>query len=202
MAATSAPTYVSETPTVVSTTVASTNKQAEEISEEEYAYFDVPPDMDVPPDEMEMGGNVYMDVPVVEVQKPKAEPIKSESPKPVQTEVARAVKTAPAGDARATFGLFLRSIRKVAKNGVLIALCMDLDHAYEGGVFVLYTNSDTVYRSLKKPDHLALIEQAFAAVGIAGDQFDVRLKGKKVDAFNAGVNEIQNTFGGVKVDVK
>ena len=93
--------------------------------------------------------------------------------------------------------MFLRSIRKVAKNGVLIALCMDLDHAYEGGVFVLYTNSDTVYRSLKKPDHLALIEQAFAAVGIAGDQFDVRLKGKKVDAFNAGVNEIQNTFGGV-----
>ena len=163
---------------------------------EEYADYDVPPDMDVPPDETEMGGSVYMDAPIVEEQ-PKVEP-----KKPVQAETPKAVKTAPTGDARATFGLFLRSIRKTAKNGVLIALCMDLDSAYEDGVFVLYTSSDTVYRSLKKQDHFALIEQAFAAIGIATDGFDIRLKGKKVDAFNAGVNEIQDTFGGVKIDVK
>ena len=169
----------------------------EEEPEEEYADYDVPPDMDVPPpDESEMGGNVYMDAPIVEKQ-PKEEP-----KKPVQAEAPKAVKAAPSGDARATFGLFLRSIRKTARNGVLIALCMDLDSAYEGGVFVLYTSSDTVYRSLKKQDHLALIEQAFAAIGIAADGFDIRLKGKKVDAFNAGVNEIQDTFGGVKIDVK
>nr|MBR6778242.1 hypothetical protein [Clostridia bacterium] len=61
---------------------------------------------------------------------------------------------------------------------------------------------DTVYRSLKKQDHFALIEQAFAAISIAADGFDIRLKGKKADAFNAGVSEIQDTFGGVKVDVK
>ena len=163
---------------------------------EEYADYDVPPDMDVPPDETEMGGSVYMDAPIVEEQ-PKAEP-----KKPVQTEAPKVVKAAPTGDARATFGLFLRSIRKTAKNGVLIALCMDLDSAYEDGVFVLYTSSDTVYRSLKKQDHFVLIEQAFAAIGIATDGFDIRLKGKKADAFNAGVNEIQDTFGGVKIDVK
>jgi hypothetical protein len=163
---------------------------------EEYADYDVPPDMDVPPDETEMGGSVYMDAPIVEEQ-PKVEP-----KKPVQTEAPKAVKAAPTGDARATFGLFLRSIRKTAKNGVLIALCMDLDSAYEDGVFVLYTSSDTVYRSLKKQDHFVLIEQAFAAIGIATDGFDIRLKGKKADAFNAGVNEIQDTFGGVKIDVK
>ena len=169
----------------------------EEEPEEEYADYDVPPDMDVPPpDESEMGGNVYMDAPIVEKQ-PKEEP-----KKPVQAEAPKAVKAVPSGDARATFGLFLRSIRKTARNGVLIALCMDLDSAYEGGVFVLYTSSDTVYRSLKKQDHLALIEQAFAAIGIAADGFDIRLKGKKVDAFNAGVNEIQDTFGGMKIDVK
>ena len=98
--------------------------------------------------------------------------------------------------------MFLRSFRKTAKNGVLIALCMDLDRAYEDGVFVLYTSSDTVYRSLKKQDHFALIEQAFALVGIAADGFDVRLKGKKTDAFKSGVEEIQDTFGGVKVDIK
>jgi DNA polymerase III gamma/tau subunit len=163
---------------------------------EEYADYDVPPDMDVPPDEGEMGGSVYMDAPIVEEQ-PKVEP-----KKPVQTEAPKVVKAAPTGDARATFGLFLRSIRKTAKNGVLIALCMDLDSAYEDGVFVLYTSSDTVYRSLKKQDHFVLIEQAFAAIGIATDGFDIRLKGKKADAFNAGVNEIQDTFGGVKIDVK
>ena len=170
----------------------------EEEPEEEYADYDVPPDMDVPPpDETEMGGNVYMDAPIVEKPIPKEEP-----KKPVQAEAPKAVKAAPSGDARATFGLFLRSIRKTARNGVLIALCMDLDSAYEGGVFVLYTSSDTVYRSLKKQDHFVLIEQAFAAIGIATDGFDIRMKGKKLDTFNAGVNEIQDTFGGVKIDVK
>ena len=169
----------------------------EEEPEAEYVDYDVPPDMDVPPpDETEMGGSVYMDPPIVEKPQPKAEPKKPETAAPV------APKTAPSGDARATFGLFLRSIRKTAKNGVLIALCMDLDSAYEDGVFVLYTSSDTVYRSLTKQDHFALIEQAFAAIGIATGGFDIRMKGKKVDAFNAGVNEIKDTFGGVKVDVK
>ena len=179
-----APVKVEEKPVVV------------EETPEEYADYDVPPDMDVPPDETEMGGSVYMDAPIVEEQ-PKVEP-----KKPVQTEAPKVVKAAPTGDARAIFGLFLRSIRKTAKNGVLIALCMDLDSAYEDGVFVLYTSSDTVYRSLKKQDHFVLIEQAFAAIGIATDGFDIRLKGKKADAFNAGVNEIQDTFGGVKIDVK
>ena len=180
--ATEAPTMVEEKPV-----------QTTEEVEEGYDY-DVPPDMDVPPpDETEMGGVVYMDTPVVE-EKPKA------PQKPAQTPPT--IKPAPQGDSRATFGLFLRSIRKVAKNGVLIALCMDLDHAYENNVFVLYTNSDTVYRSLKKQEHFALIEQAFAAIGIAVDGFDIRLKGKKADAFNAGVNEIQETFSGVNVDVK
>jgi hypothetical protein len=183
-------------PTPVSTPVAKEKQRAAKVEEPEveYADFDVPPDMDVPPDETEMGGNVYMDAPMEEAPKPKAVEVK---PEPVKT-----VKAPPTGDARATFGLFLRTIRKVAKNGVLIALCMDLDNAYEDGVFVLYTESDTVYRSLKKQDHFVLIEQAFAAIGIATDGFDIRLKGKKADAFNAGVNEIQDTFGGVKIDVK
>ena len=161
---------------------------------EEYADFDVPPDMDVPPDEAEMGGNVYMDAPMMEESKPKTV---EKAPEPVKT-----AKPTPSGDAKVVFGLFLRSIRKVAKNGVLIALCMDLDSMYEDGVFVLYTDSDTVYRSLKKQDHIALIEQAFAAIGITADGFDVRLKGKKADAFKAGVGEIQDTFGGVPVEIK
>jgi DNA polymerase III gamma/tau subunit len=172
-------------------------EQKQEEVKEEYIDFDVPPDMDVPPDEMEMGGNVYMDAPIVEKAPPKPVEVKPSIPEPVKT-----AKSAPSGDAKATFGLFLRSIRKVARNGVLIALCMDLDNAYENGMFILYTDSDTVYRSLKKQDHISLIEQAFEAIGIAADGFDVRLKGKPADAFKAGVNEIQDTFGGVKVEIK
>ena len=188
-----------EAPAPVSEPVKEKKKTVQKVEEpvEEYADFDVPPDMDAPPDETEMGGNAYMDAPVAEAPKPKVEEKKVEQPAPVKT-----VKSAVTGDAKATFGLFLRSVRKTARNGVLIALCMDLDCAYEESVFVLYTESDTVYRALKKQEHLALIEQAFAAIGIEGDGFDIRLKGKKADSFKEGVAQIQDTFGGVKVEIK
>ena len=160
----------------------------------EYADFDVPPDMDVPPDETETGGSMYIDAPVVKAA--KTEEMKRAEPAP------KAAKPTATGDAKATFGAFLRSVRKTAKNGVLIALCMDLDSGYDGDVFVLYTESDTVYRSLKKAEHFTLLEQAVEAIGIESSRFDVRLKGKKTDAFQEGVKEIQNTFNGVKIDIK
>ena len=59
-----------------------------------------------------------------------------------------------------------------------------------------------MYRSLKKEDHYALIAQAFAAVGIEADCFDIRMKGKKSDTVKSGVDEIKETFGGVPVEVK
>ena len=150
--------------------------------------------MEVPPDEEALGGNAYFDEP----------PIKAavkETPKPVP-KPAPAVKTAVKGDAKTTFGSFLRSVRKTAKNGVLITLCMDLDGAYEDGVFVLYTESDTVYRSLSKPEHMALIAQAFEAIGVEADGFTLRLRGKQSDNFNKAVNEIKETFPTVKVEIK
>ncbi len=161
----------------------------------EYAEFDIPPDMDVPPDETETGGSMYMDAPL-RAPKAAAPIIKTESTP------QKAVKPTIIGDAKATFGAFLRSVRKTAKNGVLIALCMDLDCGFDGDVFVLYTESDTVYRSLKKPEHFTLLEQAVGAIGIEAELFDVRLKGKKSDAFQEGVKQIQETFSGVKIDVK
>ena len=162
----------------------------------EYADFDVPPDMDVPPDETETGGSMYIDAPIV-----KATP-KAEAPKKAEPTPPKAVKPTATGDAKATFGAFLRSVRKTARNGVLIALCMDLDSGFDGDVFVLYTESDTVYRSLKKPEHFGLLEQAVEAIGIEKERFDVRLKGKKADAFQEGLKQIQETFVGVKIDVK
>ena len=190
-----------------SASVAKKETKQESVEEEydEYASY-VPMDMDVPPDEAEMGGNVYFDAPPVKKtsapKKETASAVPSAPVTPVAAETPKMAKPAIAGDAKATFGAFLRSVRKTAKNGVLIAMCMDLDSVYEGDVFVLYTQSDTVYRSLNKEDHRNLVAQAFANIDIAEGSFEIRLRGKKSDEFNKAVDEIRETFHGVKVDIK
>jgi DNA polymerase III gamma/tau subunit len=164
--------------------------KVEEVLEDDYSSYDIPPD------ELETGGSVYFDAPItpkMEQLKPVAQPMQS---KPV-------VQSKPAtGDAKTTFGAFLRNLRRTAKNGVLVTMCMDLDYSYEEGVLVLSTQSDTVYRSLKKDEHYALITQGFADIGVEGYGFDIRLRGKPSDDFQKKVEQIKETFGGIKVDVK
>ena len=172
--------------------------------EEDY----IPMDYDAPPDEAEMGGNAYFDESIMPVKKstpapsartaPMSAPV---APAPI-TPAPAAARPAVSGDARTVFGTFLRSVRKTAKNGVLITICMDLDAAFEDGIFVLSTQSETAFRSLTREDHYGLIVQAFAAIGMAEGSFEIRLRGKKSDAFNKSVDEIKATFGGVKVEVK
>lgn len=165
------------------------------------AVEEVPPmeDFYIPPDEEQTGGNVYFDGFVPTPAPKKQEDVRSApaAPAPVKT-----VKPVAVGEHKATFGTFLRTIRKIARNGILLTLCMDLDGEYDGDVFVLYTTSDTIYRSLTKPDHYAAISQAFADMGLEDGQFAVRLRGKQSDDFQKSVNEIKATFEGVKVDVK
>ena len=173
-------------------------KQAENAVQEEMpvADLDIPPEMDVPPDEAETGGNVYFDeeyIPKKKEEKPAM---------PTMPSTPRVAKAAVSGDAKVTFGSFLRTLRKMGKSGVLFTICMDLDSAYEDGKFVLYTQSDTIYRSLTKPEHYAIIQEAFAAIGLEEGQFEICQKGKKTDEFDKGVQEIKTTFGGVKIDVK
>ncbi len=169
-------------------TTEKTTKQAEPISvEEEYAEMDIPPDMDAPPEE-----EYFVPVPKVE---------KKPTPAPVAPPV-RAVKPVASGDNKATFGGFLRSLRKTAKSGVLITLCMDLDGGYEGDIFVLSTTSDTVYRSLNKPEHLGKITEAFEAIGVAANGFTLRLKGKESEGFERSVEELKKTFPGVKIEIE
>ncbi len=124
------------------------------------------------------------------------------APKTAPPPPAPKMRTAITGDARATFGSFLRSIRKTAKNGMLIALCVDLDCGYDGDVFVLYTDLDTAYRLLKKEENYALLSQAFAAIGIGEEGFDVRKKEKGNNAFQQKVDQVKRTFEGVKIDVE
>ncbi|MBQ8322705.1 MAG: DNA polymerase III subunit gamma/tau [Clostridia bacterium] len=162
---------------------------------------------EAPPDEEETGGNVYFDssftpVPPVKKEPPKAAEIAPPEREKETKAAVSSVRTAPIGDAKATFGTFLRYLRKTGKSGVVFAICMDLDYAYEGDTFVLYTESETIYRSLSKPEHYALIRDSFAGVGISESGFAVRLKGKQSDDFNKRVEELKETFGGVKIEIK
>ena len=149
-------------------------------------------DFYLPPDEAETGGYAYFDNPPPAPEKVKK--VVATEPKPT--------KPAVAGDAKTTFGVFLRTMRKTARNGVLLTLCMDLDGEYEDGVFVLYTTSDTIHNSLIKPEHYSLIAQAFENMGIAQDAFAIRKRGKQSDNVQKKVETIQSTFAGVPVDVK
>ena len=152
-----------------------------------------------PPDDDQTGGNAYFDEEIAPktVDNGSATLEKTVKPAPV------AVKNpAEKGDAKAVFGSFLRSLRKTGRNGVLFTICMDLDSAYENGVFTLYTTSETIYRSLNKPEHIALLKDAFAAIGLLENDYAVRYKGKRSDDIADGVEKIKQTFDGVKVEVK
>lgn len=169
---------------------------------EETAWEAEPPVMDAPPDEAVTGGNVYFDAPIkAPAPTPTPAPVSAPAPAPVAP-APKPMRPAVKGDAKTTFGTFLRSLRKTGKSGVLFTICMDLDSAYEEDVFVLYTDSDTIYRSLTKPEHYALLAQAFAGIGINEDGFAVRQRGKKSDDFQRKLDEIKTTFQGVKVDIK
>lgn len=161
------------------------------------------PELDVPPDETETGGSVYFDGGVVPEKKPiaRAETPTSVAPKASAPRPLNAPQ-ANSGNAQATFGAFLRSLRKTGKSGVVFAMCMDLDSGYEGETFTLYTESPTIYNSLSKPEHTALLAQAFAAIGVAEDGFALRLRAKASDGLQRDIEEIKSTFQGVKIDVK
>ena len=154
-----------------------------------------PPEMEAPPDEAVTGGNVYFD----------------EEYAPKKREIAKTVESAPAprremqavkGDAMQTFGRFLRSLRTTGKNGVIYTLCMDLECFYENELFVLETESERIFLSLKKDEHYALLKNAFSAIGVDESGFELRMKGKKSDDFNKSVEEIKQTFRGVKVEIR
>ncbi len=149
----------------------------------------LPPPLEAPPDEAVTGGNVYFDAEFAPAPKKQAAEQKP-------------LKTAVSGHAKTTFGTFLRSLRRTGKNGVLFTICMDLEYLYEGDVFVLFTTSDTIYRSLSKPEHYALIQAAFEAIGISQEGFSVRMKGKNSDSFEKTITAIKQTFEGVKIEIK
>ncbi len=155
--------------------------------------YDVPPPMEEP---------IFDDAAYfAPVPPPKAEKeIRVEEPK---KEVAPKRPSAPVtGDAKATFGAFLRALRRTGKNGVLFAVCMDLDYAVEEGVFQLITDSDTMYKSMTRDDHYPLIKGAFAEIGIGEDGFRLLMKGKEKDDFKKRMDELKENFPDTKIEIK
>ncbi len=155
--------------------------------------YDFPP-MEAPPEE-----ELFTGFPT---PKTASKPVPPKATTPLPSPPAPKVRAAVTGDAKTTFGSFLRSIRKTAKNGMLIALCVDLDCGYDGDTFVLYTDLDTAYRLLKKEENYALLAQAFAAIGIGEGGFDVRKREKGGDSFQKKIDQVKQTFDGVKIDVE
>ena len=164
-------------------------KQSEnEVEEPQEFYYEDAPLTEEPPMEF----SYYEPQPAVEQKKAE---VKLEEKKPV-------LKQAVVGDAKNTFGTFLRALRKTGRNGVLYTICMDLDYAYEDGVFTLYTESESIYRSLTKAEHYAIIKQSFEAVGISEDGFTVKLRGRQADDFNKNFEDLKQRFAGIKVELK
>ncbi len=120
----------------------------------------------------------------------------------VESAPKQTFKTVVGGDAKTVFGGFIRTLRKTGRNGVLFTICADLDYAFDGGVFVLSTTSETMYNSLKKPEHYALIQQAFELIGIEEQGFEIRIAGKKKDEFSGAFEELKNTFPNTKIEIK
>ena len=165
----------------------------QKVEEEQSVAVYKEPELEVPPDEMETGGNIYFD----DDNAPK----KTTEQKPVVTP-PRAVGDGVKRDAKTLFGQFLRALRKVGKSGVLFTICMDLENGFEGDLFVMQTPSETIYRSLCKDEHRAIIKSAFETLGVYEGAFEIRLKGKTADDFQKSVNEIKDTFSGVKIEIK
>ncbi len=135
-------------------------------------------------------------------QKAESLPVKQASEREEKTQATISVNPIEKGNATKTFGVFLRTLRRKGKNGVLFTVCMDLDSRYEQDIFVLSTESDTIYRSLIKPEHYALMEEVFAEMGIGKEDFKIEKRSKATDEFQKQVDKVKQTFAGVPVEVK
>ncbi len=161
-----------------------TNEVSEEKTERPVEEVEVaPPVLDPPPEEPSMEDTFAP--PTVEEKKVESKP----APVNVQK-----------GDAKAVFGGFLRALRKVGKSGVLFTVCMDLESGYEGETFTLYTTSDTIYRSLQKAEHQAMMQEAFGLIGVT--EFTVKKKEKEGNAFDNAMQELKEKFPTTKIQFK
>ncbi len=124
---------------------------------------------------------------------------------PTVTPVSQPVTAMPTQTATVTldkskaFGLFLRSLRKTSKSGVLFTMCSELDCVFEGDTMVLTADNETIYNSLKREEHYRLIAEALRLVGVT--DFDIRMQGKKADTFQENLSKLKADFADTTIKV-
>jgi len=97
-----------------------------------------------------------------------------------------------------TFGKFLRSLRKTGNNGVLFVMCRELSSRFDGDKFILSTDNENIFRSLRREEHYSLISAALLAIGVA--DFDIEYAGKDKKENQSLVEKIKQDFGDLKIN--
>ena len=174
----------------------------------EPAAEELPPLPEPPPDDGE-GASDPTDIPVRPVPPvPPASPAPKREPAASPDGAQEAPFSAPPQGLRegaddspeAVFGLFLRSLRKLPRSGVVYALCRDLSPSREGETLVLSTDVRTVSDTLNGERHRPLMQEVFAGLGVT--QFEVRFTGADRTRVRDGVEQIKEDFAGYPVEVK
>ncbi len=101
---------------------------------------------------------------------------------------------------RQVFAKFIKSLRTTHKNAVLFTLCMDLNAEFEGEKLIFTTDSEVVYRALKRPDNFAFIGEALQELGV--NEYDVLIKPKGESEYEKALNQLKNNFKGTDITVK
>ncbi len=110
------------------------------------------------------------------------------------------VPAAPDDSPDATFGRFLRRLRKLPKSGVVYALCRDLVPGKEGETLVLTTDVRTVSDTLNAERHRAVMREVFDELGVAA--FEVRFAGAPQAQAKDGIQKLKEDFADYPVEVK
>lgn len=103
-------------------------------------------------------------------------------------------------DRSKVFAQFIKSLRTTHKNAVLFTLCMDLENAFEGDVFVLLTESEAVYKSLNRAENSKFISDTLSELGVF--DFEIRLKQKGESSYDRALKELKNNFDGIDIEIK
>ncbi len=101
---------------------------------------------------------------------------------------------------RQVFAKFIKCLRTTHKNAVLFTLCMDLSAEFEGEKLIFTTDSEGVYRALKRPDNFAFMGEALQELGV--NEYDVLIKPKGESEYEKALNQLKNNFKGTDITVK
>ena len=115
-------------------------------------------------------------------------------------QAAQAVDASLPENRKLAFAHFLRALRRGAKNGVLFTMCQDLGPFFEGDTMVLVTDSDTIFRRLQAPDNAKAVQAALESIGIRN--YDVRMRGARVDPVQQGIEALKKNFPAAPFEVK